>query len=63
MTTFKKRNLQVGDKYTAIAINGHKMVYTVVGFDREGYPNVNSWEATCADDCGMCRGGESRPDW
>lgn len=36
---------------TAMAANGHYMVYDVRGYDYEGYPILSQWDAVHSDDC------------
>jgi hypothetical protein len=43
--------LGVGDEYTGIATNGHRMVYTVAGFYEDGTPRAANGSAYHADTC------------
>jgi hypothetical protein len=43
--------LGVGDEYTGIATNGHRMVYTVAGFYEDGTPRAANGSAYHADNC------------
>lgn len=50
----------------ALAANGHRMVYRIVGTDSEtGEPITSQWDAGHSDTC-PCRGAEDAeplPDW
>jgi hypothetical protein len=57
--------LGVGDEYTGIATNGHRMVYTVAGFYEDGTPRAANGSAEHADTC-PCWTSEERepvPTW
>lgn len=54
-----------------VAINGHRMVAPVTGWDyyrayQDDGPlrlRSTSYNAGCTDDCGACASGEDLPDW
>ncbi|GAA3751261.1 hypothetical protein [Micromonospora maritima] len=48
---------------TAVAANGHLMVYRVVGRWPDGAFRTSQWDAYCAPNCGACAEGYSRPNW
>lgn len=58
-------NLAVGDTYTATAMNGHLMDYTVRAIGPDGVPIASQWNAVHSDDC-PCYDTPEReplPDW
>ncbi|MFJ6508673.1 hypothetical protein [Streptomyces sp. NPDC091879] len=54
--------LVVGDEYTGIATNGHRMVYTVAGFYEDGTPRAANGSAYHADTCPCVAQAEEEAD-
>ncbi|MDT0442307.1 hypothetical protein [Streptomyces johnsoniae] len=52
---------------THLAANGHRMTYTVTGYDADGEPRLSQWDAVHADDCPCLRSEGydpfGLPDW
>ena len=56
-------DIKIGDTYTALAVNGHLIYYTVTGFYDNGAPIGRQYDARCNEECKACKEGLVLPDW
>lgn len=50
-------------RHEAMAANGHRMVYRVIGHERDGYPIVSQYDAEHSEDCPCMSGDSDKDPW